>query len=217
VESNKGSTDVSQKSPTGVTQEELTTNVVFLKTQTESWLPVLFNVFGSVAPESRAMVADVIKTWASIADEPVSVFDLSLPRDSYNFVPPQVITGAYTKVIALFQTNLASAQSAPTTANSSSEAGSATAMTQDLLILLLPYLSQTDAQALFKLCLSSEVIGGKDNGVQKRGYKILAKLLEENRVEIDIIAVLKTLDELSVGLTSAAKKVHLFISLFFRY
>jgi ribosomal RNA-processing protein 12 len=87
-------------------------------------------------------------------------------------------------------------------------------MTQDILILLLPYLSQADAQALFNLCLNSEVISGKDNGVQKRGYKILAKLLEEDRVEVDIIAVLKTLDELSVGLTSAAKKVHLFTSFF---
>ncbi|EKM80725.1 hypothetical protein AGABI1DRAFT_71216 [Agaricus bisporus var. burnettii JB137-S8] len=188
VESNQTPADDSQKMSAGTASpEELTTNLDFLRTQADSWLAVLFNVFGSVIPESRSTVADVIKTWASIADE-------------------QVITGAYTKVIALFRANLASAQNAPSTANSSSEAGSATAMTQDILILLLPYLSQADAQALFELCLKSEVLSGKDNGVQKRGYKILAKLLEEDRVKVDVIAVLKTLDELSIGLTSAAKK-----------
>lgn len=59
--------------------EELTTNLDFLRTQADSWLAVLFNVFGSVIPESRSTVADVIKTWASIADEPVSVLDTLLP------------------------------------------------------------------------------------------------------------------------------------------
>jgi ribosomal RNA-processing protein 12 len=77
---NQGSTDDSQKLSAEVpSPEEFATNLAFLKTQTESWLAVLFNVFGSVTPESRAVVADVIKTWASIADEPVSVFGMFLP------------------------------------------------------------------------------------------------------------------------------------------
>lgn len=99
------------------------------------------------------------------------------------------------------------AQDAPTTANSSSEAGNATAMTQDILILLLPYLSQADAKALFEFCLAPEVLGRRDNGVQKRGYKILAKLIESGKVDVDVVAVLKKLDELLEGLTPAAKKV----------
>ncbi|KAF9453999.1 NUC173-domain-containing protein [Macrolepiota fuliginosa MF-IS2] len=171
----------------GVDLEEVASNIAFLKTQAESWLAVLFNVFGSVNRDSKGMVGDVISAWASIADE-------------------QVIAGAYRKVIDLFRVNLGNAQNAPTTANSSSEAGNATAMTQDILVLLLPYLSRADANALFEFCLTPEVLSGRDNGVQKRGYKILAKLAESKKVDVDVVAILKKLDELLEGLTPAAKK-----------
>lgn len=46
-------------------------NVIFLRTQMESWLGVLFNVFSSVGTESRGLVADVITAWVSIADAKV--------------------------------------------------------------------------------------------------------------------------------------------------
>lgn len=85
-----------------------------------------------------------------------------------------------------------------------------TAMTQDILILLQPYLSSADANALFETCLSSEILGSKDNGVQKRGYKILSKLLEGGKVTIDAEEVLGQLDELVEGLAPAAKKVSLY-------
>lgn len=67
-----------------VTPEEKAANIVFLKAQVESWLAVLFNVFGSVSRDSRGMVADVISAWASIADEPVTSILLSylMPRCS---------------------------------------------------------------------------------------------------------------------------------------
>lgn len=96
--------------------------------------------------------------------------------------------------------------------NSNNDAGSVTATTQDILILLLPYLSSTDATALFQLCLSAEVLGGKDNGVQKRGYKILAKLVESGKITVDAETVLHTLDELADGLAPAAKKVSFMLS-----
>lgn len=83
-----------------------------------------------------------------------------------------------------------------------------TATTQDILILLLPHLAPSDGTALFQLCLSSEVLGCKDNGVQKRGYKILAKLVEGGKVPVDAEPVLRQLDQLVDGLTPAAKKVN---------
>lgn len=52
--------------------EERASNIAFLKTQAESWLAVLFNVFGSVNRDSKSMVSDVIDLWASIADQSVS-------------------------------------------------------------------------------------------------------------------------------------------------
>lgn len=84
-----------------------------------------------------------------------------------------------------------------------------TAMTQDIIILLLPYLSSVDAEALFQMCLSPEILGNKDNGVQKRGYKTLAKLAESGKVNVNPEEVFVTLDEQVDGLAPAAKKVKL--------
>ena len=88
-----------------------------------------------------------------------------------------------------------------------------TAMTQDILILLLPHLSVADATALYNLCLTKEVLANSDNGVQKRGYKILAKLTENNKTgaNIDVQDVLQRLDDASEGLAPAAKKVYDFV------
>lgn len=56
-----------------ITATEAAANVTFLRTQVESWLAVLFNVFGSVDPDVRGMVGDVISAWTSIADEQVNI------------------------------------------------------------------------------------------------------------------------------------------------
>jgi len=80
-------------------------------------------------------------------------------------------------------------------------------MTQDILILLLPYLHSLQATSLFQICMTPEVLGGKDNGVQKRGYKILTKLLESGKVTVDAPSIIQRLDDLCDGLSPAAKKV----------
>ena len=46
-------------------------NVAFLRTQAESWLAVLFNVFSSVGRDNQNMVGDTISAWISIADTKV--------------------------------------------------------------------------------------------------------------------------------------------------
>lgn len=80
-------------------------------------------------------------------------------------------------------------------------------MTLDLLALLLPYLPSSEASALFESCLSKELLESKDNAVQKRAYKILAKLMEAGKVSIDAQSVLQQLDGFLDGLSAAAKKV----------
>lgn len=50
-----------------LTREEAQQNVDFLRTQVESWLAVLFNVYGSVGRDSRGLIGEVITSWASIA------------------------------------------------------------------------------------------------------------------------------------------------------
>lgn len=107
----------------------------------------------------------------------------------------------------LFKNNMANSAGAPPQHGGPQDSGSVTATTQDILILLLPHLSSADATALFQLCLAPQILGGKDNGVQKRGYKILTKLVEGGRVPLDAEAIIRQLDELSDGLAPAAKKV----------
>ena len=105
--------------------------------------------------------------------------------------------------MALFKQNLAKAAKA----SGVKDAENFTAVTQDLLLLVLPHLSSVDATALFDLCLQSEVLESKDNGVQKRGYKILAKLVEGQKATVDAEAVIRRLDGMVDGLAAAAKKV----------
>ncbi len=54
-----------------ISTEEAQANVAFLRTQAESWLAVLFNVFGSVGRDSQGMVGDVVSAWIAIADAKV--------------------------------------------------------------------------------------------------------------------------------------------------
>lgn len=50
-----------------ITQEQAAKNVDFLRSQAESWLAVLFNVFGSVDRDVRGVVGEVITAWLGIA------------------------------------------------------------------------------------------------------------------------------------------------------
>ncbi|KAJ7578515.1 armadillo-type protein [Mycena floridula] len=188
--------------PCQITSEQAQANVEFLRTQSESWLSVFFNVFGSVEnagnsnADARHVLGEVIKSWAGIAGK-------------------EEVTQGYQKVIELFKQSLGISGG---NANSN-----LTATMEDLLILLLPYLSPADSTSLFQLCLSEAVLcakeptdrtrnqnnngsGKENNAVQKRGYKILTKLIENGAVQVDAEATLKKLDELADGLAAAAKK-----------
>jgi ribosomal RNA-processing protein 12 len=54
-----------------ISQDQAAKNVDFLRKQAESWLAVLFNVFGSFGREAQGIVGEVITTWLGIAGETV--------------------------------------------------------------------------------------------------------------------------------------------------
>ncbi|KAG9316604.1 armadillo-type protein [Chiua virens] len=179
------SPDADETSAVGgsISREEAVQNVAFLKTQVESWFAVFFNVFGSVARESRGFIGDVISVWTNIAD-------------------PQEVSKAYHKVVELFQQNLQNYAAAPNV----HQHANVTTMTQDLLILLLPFLETQEMSSLVQICMTDGVLCCKENGVQKRGYKILAKVWNSGKVQIDALAILHQLDSFTTGLSPAAKK-----------
>jgi ribosomal RNA-processing protein 12 len=104
----------------------------------------------------------------------------------------------------LFETNLPEAQGNP---NQNTDLGNMATTALDILILLLPNLPGPDLKMLFDLSLAPDVLTCKDNGVQKRGYKILTKVIESGKVDVDVESTLTKLDELVDGLNVAAKKV----------
>jgi len=107
----------------------------------------------------------------------------------------------------LFKTNLSSAQKTLGNVSTTGDIGNMTTTSQDILALLLPSLSSADSQSLSSACLTPEVLTCKDAGVQKRGYKILGKLVESGKVVIDADAAIISLIGLTNDLTPAAKKV----------
>jgi ribosomal RNA-processing protein 12 len=67
---------LSEKLPSAVradsiSQSQAKKNVDFLRRQAESWLAVLFNIFGSVDREAREMVGKVVTAWLGIAGDAV--------------------------------------------------------------------------------------------------------------------------------------------------
>ncbi|THU95393.1 ribosomal RNA-processing protein 12 [Dendrothele bispora CBS 962.96] len=170
--------------PARIDTDKAARNVDFLRTQAESWLAVFFNVFGSVGRDSRGIVGEVIVSWAGIT-------------------PDAEINKAYGKVVSLLKNDLAKT-SQMKSGVSSDESVTVTAL--DLLLLLLPYLSTTDLNALFQTCLSSTLLAIKDNAVQKRGYKVLARIVESKKTTVDVETVFRELDTLSDSLVPAAKK-----------
>jgi ribosomal RNA-processing protein 12 len=111
-------------------------------------------------------------------------------------------------VFDLFGQNLKN----PRNTRGSTNTGGVISMTMDILVLLLPYLSTQDASELFYAIFSEEVLVNPDNGVQKRGYKILARLVKGGKVSPDAELSIKRLGELSDRLSPAAKKVNPTIS-----
>jgi ribosomal RNA-processing protein 12 len=160
-------------------------NVAFLRTQVDSWLSVLFNVFGTLDNTARAPIGDVIRSWSALAGE-------------------QEMRRVYQKVVGLYQSNLGPSKSAGAQGQ---EALGVTTTAQDLLFILLPYLGAEDAQALLDLLLGDDALSHRDNGVQKRSYKVILRLLETGRVAFDAEEVLRRLDGATDNTQAAAKKV----------
>lgn len=122
------------------------------------------------------------------------------------------MTKTCNKVVGLFKANLVASTKSAGSSKGTEQPQSAVAAMQDILLLLVPYLSADDAHIVKDLCSAPEVLTHKDNAVQKRAYKILSKILEKSKgeegfVEIDAEAFYKKLDELAEDTSAAAKKV----------
>lgn len=166
---------------------EATQNLEFLRGQAENWLAILFNIFGTAGPDTRSTVGEVIDVWASISGE-------------------SVISKMYEKIMELFKTNITTPSKTTTQVGSESGQANVAVVSQELLVILLPYLDSARASLLFEWCMAPEVLGASDHGIQKRGYKTLTRLVESGSISIDVPIIIQKLDAFSEGLAPSAKK-----------
>ena len=119
----------------------------------------------------------------------------------------QHLSKAFSKVAQLFKQNLAVTATTSSKSGISTDGDGVVTMTQDLLQVLLPYLRGKDAQTLFELSSTEGVLENKDTGVQKRGYKILGKLVESGKIEVAPENFIQLLEGRVDGVSAAAKRV----------
>ncbi|EJD52438.1 NUC173-domain-containing protein [Auricularia subglabra TFB-10046 SS5] len=169
-----------------LSQEEAKKNLEYLRQQAGNWLATLFNVFGAVEKDSKGMVGAAIGAWAALAGE-------------------QEISKAFRRVQDLLKKNLALYKTKPAHGQGS-EGVAVLQASEDLLLLLLPHLSAADSNTLFAMCLSPEMLGHWDGGVQKRCYRLLARLVETGHATVDAEVVLKKLLDESQSVAPAAKR-----------
>ncbi|CAE7160736.1 unnamed protein product [Rhizoctonia solani] len=127
-------------------------NLVFLASLAGNMLSVLFNVFGSVESNDRGLVGEVISLWLGLADA-------------------KELSATFKKVSTMLTQNLKGPAATPLAHTS-----------LDLLILLVPHLSSTDGTKLFTTTFADNVISNADGTVQKKAYRILARLVERGVV-----------------------------------
>lgn len=157
------------KSSFGLTQADGKANIEFLKGMAKNLLAVLFNVFAQVGREQRGMVGEVITSYMGVTSD-------------------EDIAATYTKVV----THLGQALLVPFVkgaggnANAAPGAATPTSHTMlDLLIILVPFLPATSAKALFGHAAGEKLIGSEDPAVQKKSYRVLARLIETGKVLCD--------------------------------
>ncbi|CAE6394994.1 unnamed protein product [Rhizoctonia solani] len=127
-------------------------NLMFLAGLAGNMLSVLFNVFSSVESNDRGLVGEVISLWLGLADA-------------------KELSATFKKVSTMLTQNLKGAATTPLALT-----------TLDLLILLVPHLSATDGTKLFTIVFAENVISNVDGTVQKKAYRILARLVERGIV-----------------------------------
>ena len=108
----------------------------------------------------------------------------------------------------MFTTNLEKSSAVPNNKARSdgNQQRSIVSAMQDILVILVPHLSQEDARTVFDLCLAPDVLRIQDTGVQKRAYKLLSKIQLTGKVDVDTEALFAKMDEVSEDTLSAAKK-----------
>ncbi|WVQ73553.1 hypothetical protein IAR50_003131 [Cryptococcus sp. DSM 104548] len=143
----------------GVDQSIAKANLDLLKTLAKDMVSVLLNVFSKMPRESRGQVGDVIGTWVGIMTD--------------------------ADVVETYQT--VTTHLSNSLADSSAPAPGASPISHtmlDLLIIFTPTLPYTQSLALFTAASQPTMLQHRDATVQKKSYRLLKRLLEGGKLEL---------------------------------
>lgn len=155
----------------GLTPAEGRTALAHLQSLASSLLGVAFNVYGQLPRGEGAYILTTVGEWLAVLPEPELV-------------------ATYDRVESLLVAALAAAPAPtpkrghgappPSSSNDSEDPGTTTHALLDILIALIPHAAGSPvAPRFWDLASSGAVLGSTDAAVQKKGYRILARLAEE--------------------------------------
>lgn len=84
IESNLAISKREEHTNAFITPEVADTNITFLRTHTQSWLAVLFNIYGTMNGDKRTVVGGVISAWLDIAGEQVRRIPMPMQFQLHN-------------------------------------------------------------------------------------------------------------------------------------
>lgn len=170
----------------GLTPKEGQTSLTHLRSMSSNILSVSFNVYGKLPRGEGAFVLSCVGDWMSIltANELGSTYEkieellikaleVPLPKAQKGHGAPKPSNGEVEDVVP------------PTHA------------LLDILITIIPHATDvTIAKRFFDLAMGEKVLGSGDQAVQKKGYRILARLAEERDGKVLEGRVGETLEKL---------------------
>ncbi|GAA5920785.1 hypothetical protein JCM3775_003948 [Rhodotorula graminis] len=151
----------------GLTPADGKASLAHLQSLAQTVLSVAFNVYGKMARGEGGYVLETVAAWVAI-----------LPADE--------LAGTYERVSGLASQALDAAAHTPHQHGSSKDDPTLPAAHAllDILVTLVPQARGPTARVLFDFALSDKVVASADAAVQKKGYRILARLCEETKSEV---------------------------------
>ena len=175
----------------GITPAEGKASLAHLQALASSILGVAFNVYGQLSRGEGSFILSTVGEWMAI-------------------LPPAELAATYDRVEGLLIPALAvpvvkRGHGAP---KAEDDTLPPTHALLDILITLIPHAGPVE-QRFFDLAMSESVLGSADQAVQKKGYRILARLAEERDGQVvkgNVGEVLEKLVELGPTVAQGAKR-----------
>ncbi|KAI9263281.1 NUC173 domain-containing protein [Phascolomyces articulosus] len=142
----------------GVSKTQAGENLKHMSKFSVNYLAVFFNVYSQIAAAYRGFLAEVIKSYLSVAT-------------------PQDVNSTFKKVLGLLSQALESGNTTPATNDPSMPPPMSHTML-DLAVVMIPYLDAESIELLYNGTVTS-LLGKEDEPpLQKKGYKVLKHLID---------------------------------------